>query len=105
MPGKLGTTDRATWLDNATTVYVIHDFRFDDVVARRYGDTVVVSSLYTQKATVNGRDRSGEAFLTDVWVREGGAWKVAARYSSSPKAAAKPVAAPGSAQPPDSSRR
>lgn len=85
-PAGLVSTDRATWLRNATTAFQVHEFAFKDLVVRRYGEVAVVSAIYTQRATVNGRERSGDAFLTDVWVKVGGEWKVSARYSSDPKA-------------------
>ena len=95
----LSVTDRATWLQNATTVYKLHDFAFKEVVVRRYGNVAVVSSFYNQRATVNGRDRSGDAFLTDVWVNVGGEWKVSARYSSDPKASTPKVPPNNSSKP------
>jgi ketosteroid isomerase-like protein len=82
--GQLAHTDRASWLQNATTVYVLHEFRFDELMVREYGHVAVVSSRYFQKATVAGRDRSGDAFLTDIWVKTGDRWQVSARYSSRP---------------------
>ena len=81
--GKLGHTDRASWLQNAASIYVLHEFRFDEVVVREYGEVAVVSSRYTQRATVDGRDRSGESFLTDIWVKSGDRWQVSARYATS----------------------
>jgi ketosteroid isomerase-like protein len=92
----LESTDRAEWLKNATTIYVIHEFQFLEIVVREYGNTAVVSSRYAQKATVNGRYRESEAFLTDVWVKTGNAWQVSARYSSHLGA---PPATPASAPP------
>ncbi|GAB6197613.1 nuclear transport factor 2 family protein [Lysobacter xanthus] len=92
-PTQLSVTDRAEWLQNATTGYKLHEFTFKQIVVRRYGNVAVVSSFYTQRATVNGRDRSGDAFLTDVWVKVRGKWKVSARYSSSPKASTPKVPA------------
>ena len=82
---QLAHTDRASWLQNATTGYVLHEFRFDELTVREYGEVAVVSSRYTQKATVGGRDRSGEFFLTDIWVKTGERWQVSARYSSRPE--------------------
>jgi ketosteroid isomerase-like protein len=74
---------RADWLDAA---YKIEAYEFKELVAKRFGtDVVVVTSYYTQKAIVNGRDRSGDFFLTDVWVRDGKRWRVAWRHSSEPE--------------------
>ena len=85
LPTGLSVTEREAWLRNAVTVYKIHEFEFTEVAVRRFGDVAIVSSRYKQKATVNGRDRSGDAFLTDVWVRANGKWRVSARYSSNVK--------------------
>jgi ketosteroid isomerase-like protein len=93
MTDGLQRVDRDRWLDNAVGPYVLHDYTFDEVVVRRYGDTAVVSSRYSQKATVNGRDRSGSFFLTDIWVHAGGQWRVSARYSS--RLEARPPKPPG----------
>ena len=87
LPTGLSVTERDAWLRNAVTVYKIHEFEFAEVAVRRFGDVAVVSSRYKQKATVDGRDRSGESFLTDVWVRINGKWRVSARYSSRAKGA------------------
>jgi hypothetical protein len=74
---------RADWLD---ATYKIHAYEFKDLVARRFGNSVVVvTSYYTQKATMDGRDRSGDFFLTDVWVHEDKRWRVAWRHSSEPE--------------------
>lgn len=83
--GRLIQVDRESWLTNATSTYVVHEFEFQELVVREYGDTAVVSSRYTQEATVNGRDLSDEFFLTDIWIRSGDTWKVSARYSSRPE--------------------
>jgi ketosteroid isomerase-like protein len=87
LPTGLSVTEREEWLRNAVTVYKIEEFEFTELAVRRFGDVAIVSSRYRQKATVNGRDRSGEAFLTDVWVRSKGKWRVSARYSSRAKGA------------------
>ena len=82
LAGGLAKVNRASWLKNAVSTYKLHEFSFDEVAVRQYGNTAVVTSRYTQKATVDGGDRSGQFFLTDVWVRLKGKWKVSARYSS-----------------------
>ena len=87
LPTGLSVTKREEWLRNAVTVYKIEEFEFTELAVRRFGEVAIVSSRYKQKATVNGRDRSGEAFLTDVWVRAKGKWRVSARYSSRAKGA------------------
>ena len=102
-PTGLVVTDRAAWLRNATTTFKVREFAFKHFAVRRFGDVAVVSSIYTQLATVNGRPRSGDAFLTDVWTRVDGQWKVSARYSSDPKArTAQPPPADASGRAPSS---
>jgi hypothetical protein len=77
---------RADWLDAAGTTYKIQTYEFKDLVARRIGDSVVVvTSYYTQKAIADGRDRSGDFLLTDIWVLDGKRWRVAWRHSSEPE--------------------
>ena len=82
--GGLTSIDRVTWLEYAVSTYVIHEFQFNELVVREYGNTAVVSSRYTQKATFDGGDLSAEFFITDVWVKTGEKWQVSARYSSRP---------------------
>ena len=65
--------------------YAVRESRFDETLARVYGDVAVVTSRYTQKATLHGRDRSAEFLLTDTWVRLDGQWLAAARVSSRPE--------------------
>jgi ketosteroid isomerase-like protein len=75
---------RKDWLDAA---YKIHAYEFKELVARSFGNAfVVVTSYYTQNATMDGRDRSGDFLLTDVWVHDGKRWRVTWRHSSEPEA-------------------
>jgi hypothetical protein len=74
---------RADWLDAA---YKIQAYEFKELVARSVGNgVVVVTSYYTQKATMDGRDRSGDFLLTDIWVHDGKRWRVTWRHSSAPE--------------------
>jgi ketosteroid isomerase-like protein len=84
----LESTGRADYLAACKGYYVIHEFTFNEIAVRRYGEVAVVISRYRQKATLGGtEDRSAEYFLTDTWVRHNGVWKVVARYSSRPEKA------------------
>ena len=65
--------------------YAVSESRLDETLVRVYGDVAVVTSRYTQKATLHGRDRSAEFLLTDTWVRLDGQWLAAARISSRPE--------------------
>jgi ketosteroid isomerase-like protein len=79
-PG-IGRMPRDQWL-TAVSVYDIRSFEFEDVQVHLYGDTAVMRSRYTQKATYNGGDRSAEFHVTDVWVRRDGQWQVVTRHTS-----------------------
>lgn len=45
-------------------------------------DLVVVSLLLAQQATFDGRDRSGDFYVVDIWRKRADRWQVIARYSS-----------------------
>ncbi|MEO8547698.1 MAG: nuclear transport factor 2 family protein [Sphingomicrobium sp.] len=76
-------TDRATWLATAGTRYTCSQFRYRDVQVRDLGPVAVMSAIAEFTAEIDGVDRSGPMFLTDVWRRsEDGRWQVCARYSS-----------------------
>ncbi len=77
--------DRAHWLEMALGGYTCESFEYKSQNVRLLGDTAIVASVYTQKASVAGQDRSGDFFLTDVWQQRGGRWQVVARYSSKPE--------------------
>jgi hypothetical protein len=51
--------------------------------ARRLTDDIaVLSLLLTQRATVAGRDRSGDFYIVDIWKKNSDRWQLIARYSS-----------------------
>jgi hypothetical protein len=51
--------------------------------ARKLSDNLaVVSWLLTQRASAEGRDRSGDFYEVDIWKRNGDRWQMVARYSS-----------------------
>ncbi len=76
---------RARWLEMALGGYTCESFEYKRQNVRLLGDTAIVASVYTQRASVAGQDRSGDFFLTDVWQQRGGRWQVVARYSSKPE--------------------
>jgi len=80
--------DRALWLATCDT-YRCTSFRSRDVQVRELAPGIaVMSSIAEQQAAMNGVDRSGAFFLTDVWRREAdGLWRVCARYSAHPEPA------------------
>lgn len=79
--------NRATWLATCPR-YICSSFRYRDVQVRDLGPVAVMSAIGEQAAVLDGVDRSGAFFLTDVWRRsDDGDWRVWARYSSHPEPA------------------
>ena len=77
---------RDRWLATCD-VYRGSSFAYRDVEVRELAPGLaVMSSIADQQASLNGVDRSGSFFLTDVWRLESdGQWRVCARYSSHPE--------------------
>lgn len=88
----LQVTQRERWLASMPN-YEIREMSLDDIHAHVYGDVAVVTLLWTQRAFVNGGERSGTFFITDIWRSIGNEWRVAERHSSRPEpaSAARPV--------------
>ena len=72
---------RAQWLA-ALPDYVVSSYQVEDQVVDIDGDLAVVLHRARMQATVSGVDRSGIFVITDVWRRDGGAWKVWRRHST-----------------------
>jgi hypothetical protein len=81
--GRLRIASKTTWLGIQKT-YDVASFAFDDARVRIYGTTAVVTMLATERATVAAVDRTSRYFITDIWVQEDGAWRIAERHSSRP---------------------
>jgi hypothetical protein len=72
---------RALWGQPSST-YKIESLEQRYHAARKLADDLaVVSLLLIQKATFDGRDRSGDFYLVDIWRRRGDRWQLIARYS------------------------
>jgi ketosteroid isomerase-like protein len=76
---------RERWL-GTIHLYEPEWIRFDDLQVTVAGDIGIVSILWTQKATVQGVDRSATFFVTDIWRRDNGEWRVIERHSARPEA-------------------
>jgi len=46
------------------------------------GDTAIVHGLWTETATLNGKDTSGQFRFTDTFVKRDGRWQAVATYST-----------------------
>ena len=80
-------TQREQWV-SVMPNYDIQEMTFDDIRATVYGDVAVVALTWTQRAFVNGGERSGTFFITDIWRNTPTGWRVAERHSSRPEPAA-----------------
>jgi ketosteroid isomerase-like protein len=85
-------TQRAPWL-NSMPNYEIVEMNLDDIQANVYDNVGVVNLIWTQRARVNGGERSGTFFITDIWRKTENGWRVAQRHSSRPEPAnaARPI--------------
>jgi ketosteroid isomerase-like protein len=76
-------TYKETWIQHAMHGFDCQSFGFDSIKVRIYGNTAVLNVWYHQVATINGKEWSGNALLTDVWVRKNDDWQVVARHATS----------------------
>ena len=53
-----------------------------DQKVRAYGNTAVLNATASTKGTIKGNDISGKYHITQVWVKQGGAWKLANMQST-----------------------
>jgi ketosteroid isomerase-like protein len=79
--GRLGFVDKESWLAMGPH-YTIEAFEYIESDIHVYGEVAVSNSKYRQKATYKREDRSGVFYLTDIWVKRDGRWKVVTRHSS-----------------------
>jgi len=76
------TVPRAAWLQMLPD-YVVHSWEVHDRLVDVAGDTAMVLTLGTQRATVLGADRSGRFAISDCWHRDfDGKWRVWRRHST-----------------------
>ena len=73
--------DRPSWLEAAAKRWDCSSYRFGDIYVREVGGLAVFAAPLELKATMDGRDWSGNIWVTDLWrkgrVRRG--WKLAQR--------------------------
>jgi ketosteroid isomerase-like protein len=77
-------SDKAQWLENMLERVgrEVMPPEFLDVRVRVYGDAALMTSRDILWATFDGKDWSGELYLTDVWVRRDGRWQLVRRHAS-----------------------
>ena len=60
----------------------IESIRSESMSTQVHGDTVIVTGVYHEKGTLNGKPYSHHGRFTDTWVKEGSAWLCAASQST-----------------------
>src|SRR4030095_317022 len=72
---------RALW-GQPSSSYKVESFEERYHAARKLTDDLaVISLLLTQKAIMDGRDRSGDFYVVDIWRKGDDRWQLIARYS------------------------
>jgi ketosteroid isomerase-like protein len=75
--------DYASWLDAADSRWRCTGFRFGDVHVRSVGSIALFASQLELKSRIDGEDRSGTFFVTDLWrKRRIGGWRMVERVMS-----------------------
>ena len=60
----------------------IDSIRGESMTTQVHGDTVVVTGIYHEKGTLNGKPYYHHGRFTDTWVKDGSAWLCAASQST-----------------------
>jgi len=79
--------DAKSWLEAATTRYLCTSYRFGDIYVRDLGGFALFASRLEIKATMDGRDWSGQLWVTDLWSksRVRRSWRMVERVISRPE--------------------
>lgn len=78
---------RAAWLASAPTI-VFHKFKTETTSVQLFGDTALATVEGEWDIEFAGRPIREHFYVTDVWVRRAGHWRVVRRHSSPFQAAA-----------------
>jgi hypothetical protein len=71
---------RADWIQLALTRSDIRSFTHRAMAIRAFLRVAAVSFVQSQHATMDGKDRSGDYFIVDLWEVNNDKWQVCARY-------------------------
>ena len=66
-------TDRSEHIDS---------IRSESMLSHVHGDTVIVTGVYHEKGTLNGKAYYHHGRFTDTWIKDGSAWLCAASQST-----------------------
>ncbi len=75
--------DRPSWLEAAKKRHLASSYRFGDIYVQLFGSVALFAAPLELKATMDGRDCSGQVFVTDLWrKRRLRGWKMVQRIVS-----------------------
>ena len=77
----VGSTSRAEWLARAGSI-VFHDFTTESTSVQLFGDTALATVEGHWDIVFAGRTIKEHFYVTDVWIRRDGRWRVVRRHSS-----------------------
>lgn len=70
--------NKARYIDAVMQAIKVESYNLDDVTARVFGDTGVVTGRWTGKLTIGGKDASGAFRFTDTFLKRLGRWRAIA---------------------------
>ncbi len=73
---------REEYLDITANRYQVESYRIERLEVDDHGMVAVVRSRLWQRASMDGRSRTGVFVMTDIWVRGGDGWRLVARHAS-----------------------
>lgn len=59
--------DRPSWIEAATKRLLCSGYRFGDIYVRNLGGLAIFASQVEMQATLDGKDWSGQFWVTDLW--------------------------------------
>ena len=71
---------RAEWIQRALSSYDIHSYSHRAIVIRAFLGAAVVSFVQSQKATLDGKDCSGDYLIVDLWETNHDKWQLSSRF-------------------------
>ena len=71
---------RADWIQHALSDRGVHSSGQRGIAIRAFMGVAVVSFVLTEHATVDGKNRSDDYFVVDLWEARHDKWQVCARY-------------------------
>ena len=75
--------DKAEFLSSVTDrAERIESIRSESMMSRIHGDTVIVTGVYHEKGTLNGKAYYHHGRFTDTWIKEGSAWMCASSQAT-----------------------